>query len=438
MEYNNKCYELNDVLFEQVLTVFKQSMDLTTDSRKVKQGSIFVALRGENFDGNDFALQALNQGAALAVIDRQECYADTRMLRVENTLEFLQRFAAYYRNTFSIPVLAISGTNGKTTTKELVAAVLQTGYRICATQGNLNNHIGVPLTLLSMKEDCQVAIIEMGASHVGDIDLLCRIARPTLGLLTNIGTAHIEGFGSQQAVVQTKTELFRFLDAEGGTAFVNNDDKNLSYHKPKNSITYSLHRDGCIQGRIVDRTDATACLKVENQGTLYSNLIGAYNCYNMLAAYAVGKYFHIEFQTISAAIERYIPSNNRSQIKKTSRNKLVLDCYNANPTSCWFALDAFKDMYAKKKCVFLGSMKELGAVSRQAHAEIADIVIKSNPFLAVFVGEEYNLVKQSDNVMWFADVQQAKEAVGKLNIQDALILIKGSRATQMEQLADVL
>lgn len=242
MENNKKLQKIDKELLQRVLNVFECSYDLTTDSRKVKQGSVFVALRGDNFDGNAFAGKALEQGASLVVIDNEDYYQNEKTILVEDSLVFLQRFANYYRKTFSIPFLAISGTNGKTTTKELVNAVLSTKFKVSATIGNLNNQIGVPLTLLNIKRDTDVAVVEMGASRLKDIEFLCEIAEPTCGLLTNVGTAHIEGFGSLQGVVQTKTELYRFLNGVNGKVFVNNDDENLCGQEVKNKTTYALKK----------------------------------------------------------------------------------------------------------------------------------------------------------------------------------------------------
>lgn len=437
MESNKKLQKIDKELLQRVLNVFECSYDLTTDSRKVKQGSVFVALRGDNFDGNAFASKALEQGASLVIIDNEDYYQNEKTILVENSLVFLQKFANYYRKTFSIPFLAISGTNGKTTTKELVNAVLSTKFKVSATIGNLNNQIGVPLTLLNIKRDTDVAVVEMGASRLKDIEFLCEIAEPTCGLLTNVGTAHIEGFGSLQGVVQTKTELYRFLNSINGKVFVNNDDENLCCQDVNNKTTYALKNDADIKASFSNLESPFAEIEFEDN-VIKSNLIGSYNAYNILAALCVGKYFGVSMEDMKQAIESYKPENHRSEIKETEKNTLILDCYNANASSCRFALNAFNNIKAEDKRVYIGAMKELGNVSEQEHKAIAEIIKSMNLKQAIFVGEEYKEFAYGENIHWFATSDEAKTFVGKENVSNAFILIKGSRATQMEKLADVL
>ncbi|MBR1769060.1 MAG: UDP-N-acetylmuramoyl-tripeptide--D-alanyl-D-alanine ligase [Bacteroidales bacterium] len=439
MEHNREIHKINEELLIRVLKVFEQSFALTTDSRKVKQGSIFVALRGENFNGNSFALAALQQGAELVIIDDASFFVDARTVLVEDTLVFLQKFANYYRKTFTIPFLAISGTNGKTTTKELINAVLSKKYITCATQGNLNNQIGVPLTILSVKKECQLAIIEMGASHIGDIEELCLIAEPTCCLLTNVGTAHIEGFGSKEGVLQTKTELYKYVDKRNGKVFVNFDDKGLRKQTLTNPVSYSLGdktADYCAE--TINGDSPFAAIKVE--GTeINSRLVGSYNAYNILAAYVVGKYFQVSVSDIKSAIEEYLPTNNRSQIKETQNNTLILDCYNANPSSCHFALEAFDKMRAEDKRVFIGAMKELGSVSESEHAAVVKQLLSMSLKEIILVGKEYEpFSKYGSNIKYFENSTLAKDFIAKEEIKHSLILIKGSRATKMEVLQDVL
>lgn len=437
MESNKKLQKIDKELLQRVLNVFECSYDLTTDSRKVKQGSVFVALRGDNFDGNAFASKALEQGASLVIIDNEDYCQNEKTILVEDSLVFLQKFANYYRKTFSIPFLAISGTNGKTTTKELVNAVLSTKFKVSATIGNLNNQIGVPLTLLNIKRDTDVAVVEMGASRLKDIEFLCEIAEPTCGLLTNVGTAHIEGFGSLQGVVQTKTELYRFLNSINGKVFVNNDDENLCCQDVKNKTTYALKNDADIKASFSNLESPFAEIELEDN-VIKSNLIGSYNAYNILAALCVGKYFGVSMEDMKQAIESYKPENHRSEIKETEKNTLILDCYNANASSCRFALNAFNNIKAEDKRVYIGSMKELGNVSEQEHKAIAEIIKSMNLKQAIFVGDEYKEFAYGENIHWFATSDEAKTFVGKENVSNAFILIKGSRATQMEKLADVL
>ena len=437
MDDNTKYNQLNDELFSKVLTIFEKTNFLTTDSRKVIKDSIFVALQGDFYDANIFAQSALDNGAALVVIDKEEYFIDDRTLLVEDSLIFLQRFANYYRKTFDIPFIAISGTNGKTTTKELMHAVLSQKYKTQATLGNLNNHVGVPLTILSLKKDIQIAIIEMGASHVGDIDLLCQIAEPDIALLTNIGTAHIEGFLSLEGVVQAKTELYKYVEAKKGKIFVNIDDENLEKHCPSIATTYSFEKEADTTAKMTDLHQPFAAIEFDGV-KINSHLVGSYNCYNLLAAACVGKYFGVDTNQIKQAIENYEPNNNRSQVQNTKKNTLIMDCYNANPSSCRYVLKAFNDIQATDKRVFIGAMKELGEVSEQEHKAISDILQTMNLTQIVLVGEEYKKHSIYGRTIWFENSNEAKDFLQTQDIKNSLILIKGSRSTKMEILADVL
>lgn len=439
MEHNSKIHKIDNDLLQQVLKEYQKSFLLTTDSRKVQKGSIFIALKGENFNGNSFASKALEQGACMVIIDDKDYYIDNRTILVENSLLFLQKFANYYRKTFSIPVFAISGTNGKTTTKELISHVLAKKYKILATEGNLNNQIGVPLTLLNLRPDTQIAIVEMGASHIGDIDELCNIAEPTCCLLTNVGTAHIEGFGSKEGVLKTKTELYRFVDKQKGKVFVNYDDEGLKKQQIQNATTYSLKdKTADIIAKTINEDSPFACIETENT-IINSCLVGSYNAYNVLAAVVVGKYFDVPMNEIKNAIEEYHPTNNRSQIQKTQRNTLILDCYNANPSSCKFALEAFEQISSTDKRVFIGAMKELGSVSREEHCNIVKKLITMSLQEVILVGKEYEEFSTVDSkIKYFNSSDEAREYLKQENINNSLILIKGSRATKMEVLIDVL
>ncbi len=439
MENNGEIHKITEDLLDKVFKVFENSFDLTTDSRKVKRGSIFVALRGENFNGNVFATQALKQGASSVIIDDKDYFIDERTILVTDSLIFLQRFANYYRKSFSIPFLAISGTNGKTTTKELINAVLEKKYKVCSTQGNLNNQIGVALTLLSIKKDCQVAIIEMGASHIGDIEELCQIAEPTCCLLTNVGTAHIEGFGSKEGVLQAKTELYKYVDEKKGKIFVNYDDENLRKQTIYNKITYSLKDKSVNVFADIRGEDSVFASIRYRDSEIHSQLVGEYNAYNILSALAVGLFFEIPLSRIKEAIENYTPTNNRSQINKTKKNTLILDCYNANPSSCLLALETFDRVKSKDKRVFFGAMKELGDVSCKEHCDIVKKLLEMSLQEIILVGEEYkDFACQDKKIKYFDTSLEAKEYLRKENVKDSLILIKGSRSTKMEILLDVL
>jgi len=437
MANNTTIRQIDNILLSEVMDVFEQTHSITIDSRKVLSGSIFVALRGERYDGNTFTQSAIDNGASLVIIDNSDYVVEGKAILVENTLVFLQRFATYYREKFDIPVIAISGTNGKTTTKELLYEVLKTKYITQASEGNLNNQIGVPLTILSWKKDLQIAIVEMGASHVGDIDELCRIAKPNMCLLTNIGTAHIEGFGSLENIIKTKTELYRYVDSEGGKVFVNKDDKYLYSHSPKVYTSYSFEQEAEVYAQQIDTNSPFAAIEVQGV-RIHSHLVGLYNVYNILASVTIGLYFGIKIENIKGAIENYIPNNNRSQVKKTKYNTLILDCYNANPSSCKCALKSFEQMEAKDKRVFMGEMCELGVVSKEEHANIAKIMLSMNLKQIIFVGENYKQYGVKSNCLWFMTSKEAKDFLQTQNIKGSLILIKGSRKTQMEILQDVL
>lgn len=438
MDDNKQYSKEKEEIMKYLLKIFQKYEDVTTDTRTIKKGSIFFGLKGENFDGNSFANKALSLGAEAVVIDNKDYYINDKTILVEDSLSCLQDFASYYRKTLTIPIFAISGTNGKTTTKELIHTILSTKYKTSATVGNLNNQIGVPLTLLKIKKDDQIAIVEMGASHLKDIEFLCNIAQPTCGLLTNVGTAHIAGFGSLEGVVQTKTELYRFLNSRKGKVFVNFDDENLKKQQVENKTTYSLKTKADIQAKIINQESPFAEIEIDNQ-EIHSNLIGGYNCYNILAAICVGKYFDVSLSLMKNAIESYQPNNNRSQIKKTDRNTLILDCYNANPSSCKEAINAFSKIKADEKRVFIGAMKELGTVSEKEHKAIADLLNSLSLKQIIFVGDEYKQYATQKNNVWFQTSNEAKNyIINNEQIKDSLILIKGSRATQMENLVDVL
>ncbi len=465
---------------EQLYAEYLKRRDVTTDSRKVREGSIFFALKGDNFDGNRFAASALEQGAALCVIDNPECKVDDRCAVVDDVLKTLQELARYHRSQLTVPVIGITGTNGKTTTKELLAAVLSKRYRVHATQGNFNNHIGVPLTLLSMPADAEMMIVEMGANHPGEIDFLCNIANPEFGLITNVGKAHLEGFGSFKGVIRTKTELYKHLAAMAGVIFVNSDNEILMERAEKMSqlpsspsvlpgvipsipgakpsdytedfkvrgvnmpmasvVTYGSSETAECKGAFVS---ADPYMKFyfeddDNVYTVQSQLIGAYNYDNAMAAVCVGRYFGVELFDIKTAIEEYCPSNNRSQFKRTERNALVLDCYNANPSSMGVAVDNFIAMKADNKVVMLGGMKELGGDSKAEHRKLFDKVKGGGFGQIVLVGDEFRFAEGEKDVMWFANSGDALAHLKANQLSGATILIKGSNSNKMWVLEEAL
>ena len=418
---------------------------ITTDSRNIKSGDIFFALKGENFDGNEFAFKAIEQGASLVVCDKKELKLRENFIKLrekiffcEDSLETLQLLAKHHRTQLSATVIGISGTNGKTTTKELIQAVLSSSFKVVATKGNLNNHIGVPLTLLSIPSDTQIAIVEMGANHVGEIDFLCQIAQPDMGILTNIGTAHIEGFGSLENIAKTKKALFEYVknnSSDKTHLFVNNDDEILSLENYEKKTTYSINKLSDIKAEATT-IDAYAQITYKDK-TITSSLVGIYNAHNILAALTIGLHFGIEFDLIKKSIEEYIPSNNRSQILKTGKNTLILDCYNANPSSCKSAIESFANLKAERKMIFMGAMKELGTVSESEHKAVFDLMNAKGFERIVLVGKEYQEVAEG-KVEYFSSSEELKEYLLENRIENATILIKGSRSTKMEVLKDVL
>lgn len=416
---------------KELYSIFCNHPNITTDSRNIKEGDIFFALKGENFNGNKFAEKAIEQGASLAVIDEKEYNTNEKCFLVDDVLYALQLLANYHRRQFpNLKMLSITGTNGKTTTKELCYAVLSKKYNTIATQGNFNNHIGVPLTLLRITKETEFAIIEMGANHPGEIDFLCNIAEPVYGLITNIGRAHLEGFGSFEGVIKTKTEMFRYLDKPNHYCIINMDDKSLAdYSNSHKNSTYNYY----IKNKI---SSETATLDYKGK-IIKSNLVGSYNDYNILAAMKVGEIFEVPLNLAINAIETYIPQNNRSQIAKTDKNTLILDCYNANPSSVNAVLTAFEDLKAEKKYAFIGAMKELGLTSKEEHKKVLDILKGMKLENIILVGDEFKELVD-DNFTWFKTSLEAKEYLLSHPIIGGTILIKGSNSTKMEIIADAL
>lgn len=416
---------------ENIYSKFVAHPVISTDTRKIVPDSIFVCLKGENFDGNTFALQALEAGAAFVITDRQDLRDNPQCIVVEDTLQTLQQLALFHRRQLDIPVIGITGTNGKTTTKELVSAVLSRKYRICHTQGNLNNHIGVPLTLLSIKKSDEIAIVEMGASHPGEIADLCRLALPDYGLITNIGTAHIEGFLCRENIIHTKKALYRSIIEHKGTLFVNVDDvvltDKLNYDK---LFTYASLQSADVQGRIVCN-DGLITVELFGQ-EVKTQLTGAYNLSNILSAAAVGRYFHVSNADICEAIASYCPANHRSQVEHNGSNTIIADYYNANPTSMMAALTNLTGIDHPHKIAILGDMRELGSVSDEEHIRIIDFCHK-NKIETYFVGPEFSRHIGADDHS-FADIDEANIYFARHIPDHALILVKGSRTIHLEKL----
>lgn len=415
---------------------------ISTDSRKIELGSIFFALKGENFNGNIFALKALEMGASYAIVDEEEFVVDERIILVRDVLQTLQDLARHHRQSLGIPVLAITGTNGKTTTKELIAEVLSRKFNLVYTRGNLNNHIGVPLTLLTLKPDTQMAVIEMGANHPGEIDLLCNIALPDYGLITNVGRAHLEGFGSFEGVLQTKTELYRFLGKNNGTIFINLANNYLTERIGQvKTVGYTTIPDPSgLQGETVSVNPFLVLKVLFPKGWIYlkTRLVGAYNLENVLAAAAVGQYFGIDPLEIATAIGEYQPDNNRSQLVEKQYNRLLMDAYNANPSSTRAALENFTLLEAPKKAVLLGDMLELGEVSQEEHQKIVDFIITMNVDLVILVGPRYSGCQLPPEFLHFPSAAALEEFLGKSPLAGYLILIKGSRGMKLESVCHLL
>lgn len=419
--------------------LFIHNPQITTDSRNCPKGSIFFALKGDKFDGNQYAGKALASGCVYAVIDNPDYYIGERTILVDNVLKTLQQLAHHHRKVLGLPIIGITGTNGKTTTKELLAAVLSTKFNLLYTEGNFNNHIGVPLTLLRLTHDHEMAVIEMGASHPGDIKELVDIVHPNYGIITNVGRAHLEGFGSFEGVIRTKGELYDYIRRSKSKIFIKKENEYLqSIAKGIEQITYGNGDDAFASGQVVS-CDPFLVFNWKQQGKLHTvetHMIGSYNLDNVLAAVAVGRFFKIPAERISRAIAAYEPTNNRSQFKKTDNNELIIDAYNANPSSMKVALDNFITMPVQPKAIILGDMRELGPTSDELHAEVVE-QIKKGQFDKVFLcGEHFSKVGKEFSP--FATTEAMVEELRKQPLKGYHILIKGSHSMGLEKLADIL
>ena len=430
------------MLIPQLYNIFKQHPVVTTDSRVCPDGAIFFALKGPNFNGNNYAESALEKGCSYAIVDEwdESKSRSKHIILVDDVLTVLQKLANHHRKSFKAPVIAITGTNGKTTTKELVAAVLSKEFKVLYTQGNFNNHIGVPLTLLSMTKEHEIAVIEMGASHRGDIKELCEIAAPNFGLITNVGVAHIEGFESVENVVKTKKELFDYLEQNNGKVFLNNALKKVLSLSPGVSVNEYGKDDSSlfVSGSV---TSSYPYLELEWQFSeikrrVKTNLVGDYNMDNVLAAITIGSFFGINSDFINDALESYVPKNSRSQFEKTDKNTLVIDAYNANPTSMKAALDNFVNFPLSPKALVLGEMRELGGVSQAEHQQLVDLV-EAYSFTKVYlVGKSF---RELDTIFpVYEDVGELIEEFASHPLTDHCVLIKGSNGVQLDKVVDVL
>ena len=455
---------------KELYELFLQHPTITTDSRDVPEGSMFFALKGDTFDGNAYAISALEKGAAYAVIDEKEYAKESndRLILVEDVLTTLQQLAKYHRVHLGTPIIGITGTNGKTTTKELISAVLKKQYNVLYTQGNFNNHIGVPKTLLQLTKEHDIAVIEMGANHPGEIKTLVEIVLPDFGIITNVGKAHLLGFGSFEGVIRTKGELYDFLRTIQGTAFINNDNPHLLGISDGLKLVKYGQKDAknlLVKGELVEcnpflkfewQTSSTLTPQLSTVNcqlstvncqlstvncqlsTVQTRLIGSYNLDNALAAACIGTFFNVPATDISAALEEYTPSNNRSQLTITQDNKLVVDAYNANPTSMRAALDNFRLIKAEHKMCILGQMGELGDVSEEEHQKVIDLLGDCGFEKVWLVGENFAKTAHPAHYRLFANVEEVKAAIATEKPQGYLILIKGSNSNKLVQTVELL
>ncbi|MBE6238145.1 MAG: UDP-N-acetylmuramoyl-tripeptide--D-alanyl-D-alanine ligase [Bacteroidales bacterium] len=449
------------MIIQEIYDTFKSCVGVTTDTRTLKGGEMFFALKGENFDGNEYALNALDAGASYAVVNETSVIAQTsddpRLIKVSDTLQTLQELARWHRcMTFvegkPLTVIALTGTNGKTTTKELIKAVLSEKYNVTATEGNLNNSIGVPLTLLKINKDTQLAVVEMGASHPGDIKELVDIALPNYGLITNVGKAHLLGFGSFEGVKKTKGELYDYLRRTADKVFLNVDNPHLCSMAHERNLHSDPERPYSLilpygleyqQAKVLHSDVEHPFLRIEIENRIIStNLVGSYNADNVMAALCVGCHFGVSFDQAVKAVEAYMPSNNRSQMMKTERNTLIVDAYNANPTSMAAALDNFSTVQADYRIAMLGDMLELGDDSLHEHQEIIGKALACGAQKICLVGEEFRKALdksvETGNLMHFMTSEDLADWIGTEDISGAVVLIKGSRGVKMEKIIENL
>ena len=418
------------MFIRELYKIYQKNSIICTDTRKVTKGSIFFSLKGDNFNGNEFSSIALSKGCSYAIVDQKEYVKNDKTIYVEDALQTLQNLAKYHRKKLTIPVIGITGTNGKTTSKELVSVVLNSEKKCYATIGNLNNHIGVPLSILKIDSSYEIAIIEMGANHQGEINFLCDICQPTHGVITNIGSAHLEGFGNKQTIIKTKNELYQYIQKRKGLVFTNEDD-NLLNHLSSNIKKITYGSKGEICGEILNSENLLNIKYLSHN--IKTNLVGDFQFYNVMLAICIGNYFKISIENIKKSINKYIPKNNRSQFIKTKYNVLILDAYNANPSSMEAMLISFSKNSSKNKICILGDMLELGVQSFQEHKKIIDLCTELN-LKCYFIGKEFKKIKSSV----FKSRQEFVKFVKENKIINKTILIKGSRGIELEKIIPLL
>lgn len=434
-------------MIKSLHATFSKSTGVTTDTRNIQSGNIFFALKGPSFNGNDFAEQALNEGCAFAIVDelKPELESDNRYIKVDDALKTLQELATFHRSKLRIPIIALTGSNGKTTTKELIHAALAVRYKCFSTKGNLNNHIGVPLSLLSITKRHEIAVIEMGANHQKEIDFLCSIAKPEYGLITNIGLAHLEGFGGEEGIYKGKKELFDFLIKTEGRLFVNEDDKKVVKAAGSASyIGYGIAEDAVYRGEYTVKHDKLLVNwwrkeRPFQKFDISTNLTGSYNFTNVLCAVTVARYFGVSQREIKQGLQAYDPKNQRSQLEETERdNTVIVDCYNANPSSMRAALENLKVSKHAKKVVILGDMLELGDDSDKHHSEILTLVEASGVDQVILVGEHFKKASKGKDFITMIETAEAAEYISKNPVSESFVLLKGSRKKKLETLLELL
>jgi UDP-N-acetylmuramoyl-tripeptide--D-alanyl-D-alanine ligase len=423
----------------KIYALFNKYKSVSIDTRSIKPNDIFFAIKGPNFDGNNFALQAIKTGASYVISDNPDISKKSdKIIYVENSIKALQKLANYHRRKLNTKIIAITGSNGKTTSKELILNVLKTKYKTTATKGNLNNHLGVPLSLLEINENTEFGIIEMGANHLNEIAQLCKIAEPSFGYITNFGNAHLEGFGSIEGVIKGKSELYNFLKNIKSLIFYNSENiiQTSLINNYKNTYTFGINsKSNCI----INKSKSENTLNVSYQNKIIkSTIYGDYNFENICIAIAIGEYFEVDFKNIKKGIESYIPKNNRSQISLKNNNTIILDAYNANPTSMSLALESFKKTNYKNKMIILGDMFELGKDSNYYHQEITNSLEKINDSTIYIVGEYFCNTKHSDRIRSFSSSKELINNLSKTNVSNYSILIKGSRGMQLEKIIEFI
>ena len=424
---------------KKIYELFKKHNSVSIDSRIIKPDDIFFAIKGPNFDGNNFALQAIKNGASYVVSDNLTIKEKSdKIIYVNNSIEALQKLANYHRRQLNTNIIAITGSNGKTTSKELILNVLKSKYNTIATQGNLNNHLGVPLSLLRMNQNTEFGIIEMGANHLNEIAQLCKIAEPDFGYITNFGNAHLEGFGSIEGVIKGKSELYNYLIKNKNFIFHNSENKKQKYliNNYKNTYSFGINSESnCI----INKSNSENRLNVTYQNKIIkSSIYGDYNFENICIAIAIGEYFEVHFNDIKKGIESYLAKNNRSQITLKDSNTIILDAYNANPTSMSLALESFNKTNYKNKMIIVGDMFELGNDSNQYHQEITNSLEKINDSIIYLVGEYFCKTKHSDRIKSFSSTKELINNLSKTNVSNYSILIKGSRGMQLEKIIEFI